>query len=392
VQLDIPTIMVMVIASSLLVGLILPSARDARSVPGFREATLGSWLLAAAFVAQLLRGHAPPFIPILFGNSLIWISVALHWNAYRRFNDPDASPRRLLLATLAAVPIFAAVWASGASYVVRSSFSSTVIGTLTAAGAWELARGGGIRKERSRVIGIALGLLVTACMIARIVVLWTSDHIDEHFLGPSPERTIAFFPAMLYALGTGLGFLVMHRERSDARSRELALTDPMTGCANRRALEDRVRSELEYAARTKKPLALIVADIDRFKSINDTHGHAIGDDVIRHLGGVLRRGARGSDTVARYGGEEFCVLMRDADVEGAATLAGRLRAALTGTPVVTRGPTLQVTASFGVAAFDPARPEDWESIFRRADAALYTAKQNGRDRVERGLSVPPSQA
>jgi len=248
-----------------------------------------------------------------------------------------------------------------------------------------------VRKERSRVIGIALGLLTTVCMLARIAVLWMSDHIDEHFLGPSLERTTAFFPAMLYALGTGLGFLMMHRERSNARSRELALTDPMTGCANRRALEDRVRSELEYAARTKKPLALIVADIDRFKSINDTHGHSVGDDVIRHLGGVLRRGARGSDTVARYGGEEFCVLMRDSDIEGAVTLAGRLRASLTSAPVVTRGPSLKVTASFGVAAFDPARPEDWESIFRRADTALYTAKQGGRDRVERGLSVPPAQ-
>ncbi len=384
--------MVMVIASSLLVGLILPSARDARTVPGFREATLGSWVLAVAFTAQLTRGHAPAFIPILFGNGLIWIAIALHWNAYRRFNDPDASPRRLLSATVAMVPVFAILWGAGASYVLRSTFSSMVIGALTAAGSWEFARGGGIRKERSRVIGIGLGALTSACMAVRIGILWSSDHIDERFLGPSLERSIAFFPEILYALGTGLGFLVMHRERSDARSRELALMDPMTGCANRRALEERVRAELEYAARTKKPLALIVADIDRFKSVNDTHGHAIGDDVIRHLGGVLRRGARGSDTVARYGGEEFCVLMRDSDIEGAATLAGRLREALVGAPVVTRGPSLRVTASFGVAAFDPARPEDWESFFRRADAALYTAKQTGRDRVERGLSLPPSTA
>jgi diguanylate cyclase (GGDEF)-like protein len=392
VQLDVLTIMVMVIASSVLVGVIVPSARDAKSVPGFREFTVGSWFVALGFLAQLLRDHLPIALAISVGNSLMWLAIALHWNAYRRFNDPAAAPRRLLALTGLAVLVFAGLVFSGAGYVVRATYSSVMLATLTAACAWELARDGGVRKERSRVIGIGLGLLTAACMVARIAVLATSEHVEEHLLVPSLERTIAFFPASLYALGTGLGFLMMHRERSDARSRELALTDPMTGCANRRALEDRVRSELEYAARTKKPLALIVADIDRFKSINDTHGHAIGDDVIRHLGGVLRRGARGSDTVARYGGEEFCVLMRDSDIEGAVTLASRLRASLTSAPVVTRGPSLKVTASFGVAAFDPAAPEDWESLFRRADAALYAAKQNGRDRVERGESVPRESA
>lgn len=383
-QLDVATIIVMVIVSSMLVGVILPTARDAREVPGFREATLASWLIAASFAAMLLRPRLPAAVAIVAGNGLLWVALALHLVAYRRFRDPSASPRGPMAAAAGLVAVFAAFTAAGAGYVARALFTSLVVAGFTAAGAWEIARDRGLREERSRLIGIGLGLLTCGCMVARVVILLRAGRVDERLLVPSLERSIGFFPAVLYTLAAGLGFLMMHRERSDARSRNLALTDPLTGCANRRALEERVRGELAFAVRSRSPVALIVVDLDRFKSINDAHGHAVGDAVIRHLAEVLRRGARASDTVARYGGEEFCVLMRNADAQGAEVLAERLRATLAGAPVAARGVTLRVTASFGVAAIDPAEPETWESVFRRADAALYAAKQAGRDRVSRG--------
>jgi diguanylate cyclase (GGDEF)-like protein len=185
---------------------------------------------------------------------------------------------------------------------------------------------------------------------------------------------------MMHVLGVGLGFLVMHVERNEVHAQEAALTDPLTGCANRRAFSLRVSEELAHSARSGEPLSLVLTDIDRFKSVNDTHGHAVGDLVIRRLADVLREGVRTSDVVARLGGEEFCVLLRGADAAVAERLAERLGHALRSRPVETDGGFVRVTASFGVAAAE--RGEAWEALFSRADRALYEAKTAGRDRVK----------
>lgn len=122
--------------------------------------------------------------------------------------------------------------------------------------------------------------------------------------------------------------------------------------------------------------------IDRFKAVNDTHGHAVGDRVIQHVAAVLREGTRASDRVARLGGEEFCVLLRDADVASAERLAERLGAAIRERPVEVGGAAVRVTASFGVAG--ALAGESWDALFTRADRALYEAKTAGRDRARTG--------
>lgn len=388
-QLDIPTLIVMEIASAVLVGAILPSARDAREVAGLRDLTISYWLLAGSFVFQLLRGKVPEVLPIVFGNGLLAVAVALQARAYARYDGRVSLPRWPLPFAVAATLLLIGLWFVGAAYPVRAALSALTTGVFTVYCTWVLARDGGLRLERSRSICIGLCAFTALCMMARIVVLVVAPPADANMLKPSLERTIAFFPTMLYTLGGGMGFLVMHRERSDARSRTLALTDPMTGCANRRALEDRVRGELDHSNRSRRPISIIVSDIDRFKSVNDTHGHSVGDLVIQHVAAIFRKGVRTSDVVARYGGEEFCVLLREADGAVAEMLAERLRTALHVSPVVAPEIELRVTSSFGVATFVPGNGETWESLFRRADAALYRAKQSGRDRVEVCTNPPP---
>ena len=353
-------------------------------MPGLREATAAAWCLAIGFTVVLLRGGAPDALTIPLGNSMIGSGVALQYMAYRRFNDPSDRSRRPLYFVLGATLAFGLAWRHGASYQVRALFSSAVIATLMLSSAWELARDGGLQRERSRAISLGLVGLTGLCMVLRVGLLVVQTGYDPNLLAPSLERSIAFFPTMLYTLGGGLGFMVMLSERGENRSRELSLTDALTGCANRRALEERVRAELDHARRAGRPVSLVVVDIDRFKSINDAHGHAAGDEVIRRVGAVLRAGVRTSDVVARYGGEEFCVLLRDADAEVAETLAGRLRRALNAAVIATHGVELQVTASFGVASFDPITTETWETLFHRADETLFRAKRGGRDRVEMG--------
>lgn len=387
-QLDISTILVMEIAASTLVAAILPVARDSRDVPGFREVGLAAVCQIFGFCLQLLRGvvteHGAVMATAILSNALLYVALALHWCAYRLFDDPQASRRPPLAVAAACAVAFTSFWLAGAGYVPRTIATSIFLSLLAGASAFELSRAG-LAEVRSRIVGIGLGALVAVCMALRVVVIALTPEVDENFLRPSLERTIAYFPSLLYTLGVGLGFLVMHRERSDARSRALALTDPMTGCLNRRALEDRVRGEVGHAVRTGRAMALIMADIDHFKHINDTHGHHTGDDVIRHVAAIFRREARTSDTVARYGGEEFCVLLRESNAAGAETMAERIRKALDNEPAETPGgATFRCTASFGIATFMPTEDEDWESLFKRADAALYRAKHQGRNRVVLG--------
>ncbi len=164
------------------------------------------------------------------------------------------------------------------------------------------------------------------------------------------------------------------------RLEELATTDGLTGCLNKRAFLEELEKRLRSADRFGRKLSLIVTDIDHFKSVNDTYGHATGDVVIRGLGEVLRRVKRETDVVARFGGEEFCVLCEETDTEGAKLLAERVRTELAASVYPCDLGKVQVTASLGVATF-PQSGKDGSALFEAADRALYAAKHGGRNRV-----------
>jgi diguanylate cyclase (GGDEF)-like protein len=159
-----------------------------------------------------------------------------------------------------------------------------------------------------------------------------------------------------------------------------ALVDGLTGLANRRAASDALHAEAARAARLETPLSVVLADLDEFKDVNDVHGHAVGDDVLRVFSEVLRGTLRESDVAGRWGGEEFLLLLPGADEEGAVQLAERVRIELAGRSVPSV-PGLRVTASFGVAEY--AGETNTEELVAAADGALYRAKREGKDRVER---------
>ena len=177
------------------------------------------------------------------------------------------------------------------------------------------------------------------------------------------------------------------RELSGAmhRMEELALTDNLTALPNRRALLNRAMSGLGAARRKQKPYAVAMVDIDHFKAINDTHGHAAGDQALQRLGRLLEDQLRASDEVGRWGGEEFLVLLPETDLAEAGRVAERLRAAVEAEHFIVEGNvTLKVTISIGVAALDtPAQSAlVLDALIRLADDALYRAKEAGRNRVE----------
>ena len=168
------------------------------------------------------------------------------------------------------------------------------------------------------------------------------------------------------------------------RSLEMAVTDSLTGLRNRRY----VRRHLEGVLRNSGAAALLV-DVDRFKSVNDTYGHAAGDVVLREVAERLRGHLRAADVVARYGGEEFLVVLSASPREDAMMVAERLRSAVAGEPVRAEGEALRITASIGVASGEAGTPPD--DLVAAADAALYRAKNNGRNRVEAAVRAdwPP---
>jgi diguanylate cyclase (GGDEF)-like protein len=170
-----------------------------------------------------------------------------------------------------------------------------------------------------------------------------------------------------------------------------ALVDGLTGLANRRAAEETLDSELARATRFSSPLAVVMADLDGFKGVNDQHGHPAGDVVLRELAAVLNESLREIDTAARWGGEEFCLILPGTDAPGAAQVAERIRAALAGLTILTaEGTPIHITASFGVAAY-PAVPFA-AGLVAAADAALYRAKRAGKNRVAIATSETPVDA
>lgn len=176
---------------------------------------------------------------------------------------------------------------------------------------------------------------------------------------------------------------IIETTRADnLRLEALALTDPLTHLLNRRALTDRLIEELERARRYSSLVTLLMVDLDHFKRINDTHGHLVGDDVLRDIAALLRAAVRSVDLVARYGGEEFVVVLPETPSAGALTFAERLRERIADHVFPDFVPLgLRLTASIGVATYPSAGVESAEDLFARADEALYRAKAEGRDRV-----------
>ena len=170
-------------------------------------------------------------------------------------------------------------------------------------------------------------------------------------------------------------------ESDKVRYQWLATVDPLTGCHNRRSLMDKLNQELERARRYGLAISILMIDLDRFKTINDTHGHLVGDRVLQQLGDLLRRQVRSVDVVARYGGEEFVVVLPETDKEGAAVFAERMCIAVAEYDFSDAADRLGVTVSIGVAGTPNDDITAPDALLKHADAALYRAKAQGRNQV-----------
>jgi len=209
--------------------------------------------------------------------------------------------------------------------------------------------------------------------------------------GAADTITKPFHPAELLArLETHLRLRKLRAElrEKNAILERLSTTDDLTGLRNRRFVSEVLAVEVLRATRYGTPLAILLADVDHFKRVNDVHGHPVGDAVLAFVGSNIARVLRATDVAGRYGGEEFLIVLPSTDLAGAAAFGERLRGQFEASEcVIPDGPRVAISISAGVAQLAPGEKAD--SLVRRADAALYAAKDGGRNRVERALSVPP---
>jgi two-component system cell cycle response regulator len=167
------------------------------------------------------------------------------------------------------------------------------------------------------------------------------------------------------------------------RLRYMSQTDGLTGLDNRRHLNERIDEMFQHAQRLNEPFSLVMCDLDKFKSVNDTYGHQAGDEVLKQLAVILKDEAREIDRVGRYGGEEFMLLLPGTVLDAAVTFAERVRKRIEAHTFTFEGGTLQRTASFGVSGLPHPKVDQSDALVRTADDALYVAKETGRNRVIR---------
>ncbi|HEX7554601.1 MAG TPA: diguanylate cyclase [Geothrix sp.] len=223
-----------------------------------------------------------------------------------------------------------------------------------------------------------------------VIILTAEDDLDRKAeileRGASDYVTKPFHEKELLArvrIHTKLKLLQDELREKNVLLETLSVTDVLTGLANRRRLMTRLEEEVARARRYKTPLAVVMIDIDHFKQVNDVHGHAMGDEVLRNIGAMLKAGVRTTDLAARYGGEELTLVLPHTDIPAATMVAENLREKFAEFEHRLDGIALKKTVSMGVTARDgQGDVPSAEDLLKHADEALYRAKQNGRNRVE----------
>jgi diguanylate cyclase (GGDEF)-like protein len=216
----------------------------------------------------------------------------------------------------------------------------------------------------SRAVAVGVG-------VCSVLLLTVTFGVDTPYILHHPDSVI--MPAGLLGAVALLSSALM---KSDLEHRSSSVIDPLTGMLNRNALQTRIAELVQQATILREPVALIVGDLDNFKAINDGHGHAAGDVVLKDVAYRMRKSLRAYDLAYRLGGEEFLIVLPGADGVQAAEVAETLRRAIADDPIA----GLLVTISFGVSASEPGEFE-YDEIFAEADLALYRSKQEGRNRV-----------
>ena len=338
-------------------------------------------LLRAASVTLFgLYGSVSDLISIDLANALLFTSFAVTWTGARLFDHRRVQPA-LLFAGAAIWLIASRIPGFADSFDVRVLLSSGIITAYTWATAFEFWRG---RSEPlvSRWPAIFMLFAHGALYLLRtpLVALLPWLPISNQVFG-SVWLTVLSFEALLFTIAIAFILLAMAKERTEHRHKTAALVDPLTGISNRRAFLQDGEAHLKRHAADPHPTAVMLLDLDNFKSINDRFGHAVGDRVLEIFADVSSGCLRRIDLFGRLGGEEFAALLRDTTRERAMAVAEQIRVSFADAAREVDGRPVAATVSIGIVISHDA-VLGLSALLAQADHALYRAKDAGRDRVE----------
>jgi diguanylate cyclase (GGDEF)-like protein len=335
---------------------------------------------AASVVLFGMYGSAPDLVTIDLANALLFTAFAVTWTGARVFDGRPVEPVYLVTGAvlwllICRLPVLAN------AIDLRALIASGIITAYTWLTAYEFWRG---RSEQlvSRWPAIFMLFAHGALFLLRTPLVkllpWAPGSAD---LFGSVWLTVLSFEALLFTISIAFILLAMAKERTELRHRTAAMVDPLTGIANRRAFLADAGALAKRHNGNPKPSSMLLIDLDNFKSINDTFGHALGDRVLEIFTASTREALRGTDLFGRLGGEEFAALLYDTNSETALAMAERIREGFAAATNEVDGNPVGATVSIGIAHCQGAVLEVPE-LLAQADRALYFAKERGRNRVE----------
>ncbi|MFZ4551054.1 MAG: diguanylate cyclase [Aquabacterium sp.] len=383
-MIDLPTLLLaLTVTSGVLSVAVLAVAVRSRGHHGLAMWGWGLVVNALSYPAFGLRAWGWVTVSILLTNLLTALTLVCHASAVAAFQSGRARPIQLpvVWGLLAANVLVAWTW-------VHDDPTRNVLVALIQAGlagvllnqAW----GPGLVERRltGRWVMIFGASTLVLALLVRTGVMWSATRWSDAYKVPDHVQALTYLATLMVLLVNSMGFVLMQMEYALSQQRSLAIRDGLTGVHNRRALLDALQKYGARSHRDSESMALLMIDIDHFKAVNDQFGHLAGDEVLREVVRRISHRLRQSDLLARFGGEEFVVVLPDTSVDGACTVANDIRMSIGSMPVLVGQLAVPVTVSIGVHAGIPAAAtEGTDALLAASDAALYRAKELGRDRV-----------
>lgn len=381
-NLDLRTMMVMIAALSLLFSSLLALAGlNAGDTRGVRQWALGSLCIGLGLAFSYTQLEAPPNPwTLVFGASLALTGTGFQFSGIQVFKTGKCNPYIPWL--LAGLAFYQNIWFSVIHPDVhaRAIANSLLFFLINAVSARALFVPVEQPLRTAYWFTGASFAIVSAMFLIRATMVYLLPANAYGLYVQIPLNPVTFFIGGMTQMAIVFGFVLMLNYRLAAEHQRLASTDALTGVMNRRSLELETTRLLARCSRSGETLAVMMIDVDRFKSINDRYGHLVGDQVLRHLTAIAEKSIRSGDYLARYGGEEFCILLPGSLEKDAWILADRLRQVFATTAIECGGESLRSTISIGIADSKHAGLE-FNSLMVAADKAMYRAKQDGRNRV-----------